>query len=329
MRHALLTIITAALPLGAQPKLLVNAQADTRSAAAGLEREFRVLVAAQPQPAWIGYSVPAVRGHNLGCDYVRDGVNGSGVVHLEPPDHAVILFRVESNAVDRIRTVSPDCEIDGGGVPVHWLSDVKPAESVALLATFIPQREHFGDGMLSAIAVHADPTADSVLEGFLKPDQPETLRERAVSWLVRTRGNRGIADAKNVIANDPIERVRERAVSALGSSKQQEAADLLVSIARDNTNARLRAQAISGLARRQGPAVIPTLTNAVENDPDPQVRRRAVAAMRNLPDGAGIPLLIQLVKTTKNAEVRKQAMNSLGQSRDPRAMAFFEEVLKR
>ena len=43
-----------ALPLAAQPKLLVNAQVDTRSAAAGLEQTFRPLVTAQPQPAWIG-----------------------------------------------------------------------------------------------------------------------------------------------------------------------------------------------------------------------------------------------------------------------------------
>ena len=42
----------------------------------------------------------------------------------------------------------------------------------------------------------------------------------------------------------------------------------------------------------------------------------------------GIPVLIQMVKTTQNAEVRKQAMNTLQNSRDPRAVAYFEEVLK-
>jgi HEAT repeat protein len=47
-----------------------------------------------------------------------------------------------------------------------------------------------------------------------------------------------------------------------------------------------------------------------------------------LPNGEGIPLLIQLAKTSHNAEVRKQAMSSLAQSRDQRAVAFFEEVLK-
>ena len=72
----------------------------------------------------------------MGCDYVRDGWNQPGVIHLEPPDHAVILFRVDNGAVERIRTLSPDCEIDAGNLPVHWLADVKPVESVALLDTF-------------------------------------------------------------------------------------------------------------------------------------------------------------------------------------------------
>ena len=48
-------VFLAVLPLAAQPKLLVNAQTDTRSAAAGLEREVKTLQSAQPQPAWIGY----------------------------------------------------------------------------------------------------------------------------------------------------------------------------------------------------------------------------------------------------------------------------------
>ena len=55
MKRALLSLAIA-LPLAAQPKLLVNAQVDTRSAAAGLEQQFRPLVTAQPQPAWIAYS---------------------------------------------------------------------------------------------------------------------------------------------------------------------------------------------------------------------------------------------------------------------------------
>ncbi len=130
--------------LAAQPKLLVNANLDTHSAGGGLEAAYKSQLAAQPQPAWIGWAVPAVRTYNMGCEYVfRDGqcTPGQGVVHLEPPDHAIILIRVDQGAVSRVRYVSPDCEIDAGGAPIHWLTDVQPAQSVALLATLVSERE--------------------------------------------------------------------------------------------------------------------------------------------------------------------------------------------
>ena len=59
------------------------------------------------------------------------------------------------------------------------------------------------------------------------------------------------------------------------------------------------------------------------------LKRRAVGALQSMPDGEGIPLLIQLAKATRDNDVRKQAMSSLGQSRDGRAISFFEEVLKK
>ena len=323
-----LWLMAAALPLAAQPKLLVNAQLDKRSAAAGLEQTFRPMVTAQPQPAWIAYSVPSTR-VGLGCDYVRDGWSQPGVIHLEPPDHAVILFRVDNGAVERIRTLSPDCEIDAGNLPLHWLEDVKPAESVALLDTFATQRERFMDGAMTAIASHGDPAADAALQRFLAPNQPESIRLRVVSWYGGTRGRRGFDVLKGLIANDPSDRVRERAISTLGNSKEPEALDLLIATARKDPNSRMRMQAISALNRHSGAKVLATLKDAIESDPDVQVKRRAVSSLQSMPDGEGIPLLIQLARATRDNDVRKQAMSSLGNSRDGRALTFFEEVLKK
>jgi len=324
----LLCVMSAALPLVAQPKLLINAKMDTRPASGGLEQVFRPLVTAQPQPAWIGWIVPATR-TNRGCDYVRDGLEQRGVIHLETPDTAIILIRVEGGSVDRIRSLSPDCEIDAGDLPVHWLSGVKPAESVALLDTYAAQRERYMDSALSAIAAHSDAAADAALLRYLAPTQPETLRLRVVSWFGAPRGRRGFDILKNLIASDPSERVRERAISTLGNGREPEALELLISIARKDPNARMRMQALSTLNRFPGAKVVNALKEAIESDPDVQVKRRAVSALQTMPDGEGVPVLIQLAKTAENADVRKQAMNSLQQSRDGRALSFFEEVLKK
>ncbi len=326
------TVAVFASLASAQPKLLVNANLDTKSASGGLEAVYRPLITAQPQPAWIGWAVAAERSYNnsMGCEYVfRDGQAspGQGVVHLEPPDHAVILIRVDQGAVSRVRYVSPDCEIDAGGAPMHWFTDVQPAQSVALLATLVTEREPGFSNAMGAIAMHADASADQALDRFVGAQQPLSIRQRAVSLLATERGHHGFEVVKGLIANDKDDRVRERAVTALGSSKDPGALDLLLETARRNTDPKLRAQAVQTLSRRPEPKILDTLRAAID-DPDANVQRRAIATLTSLPDGEGIPLLIQVIKTTKDAQVKKQAMNSLQNSRDPRALTFFEDVLK-
>ena len=56
--------------------------------------------------------------------------------------------------------------------------------------------------------------------------------------------------------------------------------------------------------------------------------KRAVFALSQLPKEEGVPLLINIARTNRNPVVRKQAMFWLGQSRDARALAFFEEILR-
>ncbi len=261
-------LILAALPLAAQPKLLVNAQVNVRTAQAGLATAVKEIVASSALPAWIGYTVPALKvrgsGSISGCDYVRDGGATAGVVHLEPADEAVILFRVERNAVERIRALSAYCEIDAGGLPVHWIQDAKANESVALLTTFTADSSSLGDGAMSAIAAHGDGAASAALERFLAADEPEWQKLRAVSRFAS-----------------------------------------------------------------RGPAGIDVLRRLISSDTSQNVRRRAASALANVPEGAGVPVLIDLARTSQDIAIRKQAMTSLQQSRDTRAIAFFEEVLKK
>jgi len=325
-----LWLAAATLPLAAQPKLLVDAKPDTRSAAAGLEREFQALTAAQPQPAWIGYSVPVLAGAGLGCEWVSpDGGWAPGVVHLEPPDHMVVLFRVEANAVERVRALSPDCEIDAGGLPVHWLTDVQPAQSVALLAGLAGARNRAAEGAAGVLGMHADPAADAALERLAASEQPDSVRQRAAYALGSSNGGRRFEILRRLLTAGVPEAVGQRAIAGLGASKAPEAVDFLISLARGDKNPQIRAQAVFALSRKSEPKALDAIVAAVAGDPDEQVRRRAVSALQSLPDGAGVPLLIQVVGSNSNASVRKQAMSSLSQSRDPRAVSFLEEMLKK
>ncbi len=241
--------LLAVLPAAAQPKLLINTQVDTRSAATGLERQFRsLLTAGSSTPAWIGYSVPSVRSFNLGCEYVSPGGRTvPGVVHLEPPQEAIILFRVVGGAVDRVRALSPDCEIDAGGVPVHWLTDVRPAESVVLLGAIdLPEA-------VMAIAMHADTSADAALERMMGSSQPDAVRRRAVFWMGAARGSRGLEALKQLLATESDSAMRERAISGVAASSAPEAVDLLIATARQDKDVRVRRQAMNAIGRSRDP----------------------------------------------------------------------------
>lgn len=344
----------AAAQTAPQPRV-TNAQMETRPAAAGLEKEFRAIVSSHAASAWIGYSAPLIPGEHQMCCYSSvDNWNGSaccgicrlegktdgGVnmqsepVKLEGPRNMFVLFRIEQGRVQKIRSFSEDCQIDAGGVPFIWLTDARPAESVALLTSFVvngdldtKEGERTSHSALSAIALHGDASADRALESFVAPNQPESLRRNTAFWLGSARGKRGYELLRRMAQDDLSEHVRNQVTFALSVSREPEALPELIRMAKSDSSTRVRGQALFWLAQKAGKKAAGTITEAIESDPDTDVKKRAVFALSQLPKDEGVLLLIQVARSNRNPVVRKQAMFWLGQSNDPRALAFIEEVL--
>ncbi|MGH9629309.1 MAG: HEAT repeat domain-containing protein, partial [Bryobacteraceae bacterium] len=201
----------------------------------------------------------------------RQGQNAQRPIQLEPPSESHVLFRVEQKQVVKIRMFSADCELDAGGRAVYWLTGVRPGESISLLSSFLRAREgaskesrRMPEAAMAAIALHADPGADTVLIERARNDQDPHTRGQALFWLSQRAGRKAASEIRNAIENDPDVKVKERAVFALSQLKDE-----------------------------------------------------------------GVPLLIEVARTNRSREVRKKAMFWLGQSKDPRALDFFEEVLTR
>jgi HEAT repeat protein len=350
------------VPLSAAPYAqgrISNARTETRSAAQGLENEMRA-AAARGGVTWVGYRVPMVAGPRQMCcfDSVTSDTgaccgmcrleSGSGVsmstgnslygrdsrIALEPATEFLVLARFEAGAVVRVRTFTPDCDVDAGNLPLVWLNDVKPDESVAWLTSIVlraPEtgelRERAGKTAIAAIALHNAPAADRALESFVAPTRPEGLRADTAFWLGSARGEPGVRLLTRMIANDPSEKVRDKVAFGLSVSKAPAALATLVNAARNDQSRKVRGQALFWLAQRAGKDVVATITAAIDNDPDTEVKKKAVFALSQMPKDEGVPRLIEVASTNRNPEVRKQAMFWLGQSNDPRAVKFFEDIL--
>ena len=151
---------------------------------------------------------------------------------------------------------------------------------------------------------------------------------RTVTWLT------GVAPAQSTsflaaLAGQPgtRRRVVRGALAALAQHGNAESVLALLRLARSAADAHVRGDALFWVAQRAGDDAASAITEAIASDPDTEVRKRAVFALSQLPAGEGVPRLIDLARTNRHPAVRKQAMFWLGQSKDPRALAFFEEVL--
>jgi len=339
-----------------QPARIVNAKQETRSAESGLERLLQGIVGAQTEPAWVGYLVPAVARRSVGCcsnwggsqgdctgcrledkqEGIRSTTEGPKSVKLEAPTEIVVLYRITQKQLQKIRTFSADCELDFGGLPLIWLNDVKPAESLRWLGSVatdasVDNREgrRRADGAIMAIAHHQTPEADRFLETFAVASRPLELRKQAAFWMGTVRGRTGYESLRRLVREDTNEKFREHITFALSQSQEPDAILTLIQTAREDTSARVRGQALFWLAQKAGRRAAEAITAAIDQDPETQVKKKAVFALHQLPRDEGIPLLIQVARNNKNAVVRKEAMFWLGQSNDSRALEFFEEVLSK
>jgi HEAT repeat protein len=81
--------------------------------------------------------------------------------------------------------------------------------------------------------------------------------------------------------------------------------------------------------RRAGTAGAANVRSIIEADADQNVKNRGVSALASLPNNAGVAPLIDLARTSPQQSVRKEAVTALGRTKDPRAVAYLEELLRR
>jgi hypothetical protein len=359
-RHAIAIFLACNIAMAAAQKPKIsNAKLQELSTSAGLKATVDGLVQKQTAPLWIGYRIPAAaKDRTMCCFDSGDGIqsgkskccmgckleSGSGssfngtVSDCSPPEplpYAFIFFRAEQKQITKIRVYSADCPLDFAGLPLYWLEDVKPEQSVELLTGLALAQEsgsmdwdrNQAHQAVMAIALHDAAAADAALEKMIQPGQRQSLRENAAFWLGVERGKEGLELLRKYVRDDPDDRVREKSTFAFSQSKEPEALKDLIGMARHDQSPRVRSQAIFWLAQKGSKKAAEQITDAIENDPETEVKKKAVFALSQMHDAEAVPRLITLARTNKNAVVRKQAIFWLGQMNDSRALDFLEEIL--
>jgi hypothetical protein len=255
-------------------------------------------IAAKGGVAWVEYRVPLVGGPRRMCCFdsaAQRGADCCGRCRLEGRDGVVLNSSTQPEpAASRIV--------------------VEPPSEMRLFARI----ENRSVTRLRVFSLDCDVDAEGVtvttLSGISVDD--------SVAWLAALLRSAG--DPSSTLNS-----VHLPALSALALHPGEAPGKVLVALARSDQRPRIRSQALFWLSQRAGDQALATIGTAVSDDPELEVKRRAVFALSQLPRGEGVPLLIDLARTHRLPEVRRQAMFWLGQSKDPRALEFFEEILAR
>lgn len=321
-------------------------------------RTMSDLIARADGPAWVGYSVPAVAGERTICCGNWRGCC-SGTCHLEKErgtnimdmsddeevileagGSVVILLRIDGSgkggSVTKIRAASPECGLNAGSRPFHWLTGVEPSQSIAWLSSRLDAGRPRNDGVshddtgeaIMAIALHHDAGADAALEKLAAKGRSREEREQATFWMGNLRGRRGYETLRRMLREEGDSEIKEKVIFALSQSPVPEATDALIDTARNDDDSEVRGEALFWLAQMAAERADAAIADAIENDPETDVKKKAVFALSQLPSERGVPLLINVARTHRNPAIRKEAMFWLGQSGDPRALEYFEEILE-
>jgi hypothetical protein len=333
-----------------------NGRVETRQTTA-IDREVAALTNIAGDGLWVGWRVPIADGQRGGCCTYNDDVRGCFVendgsissvragtpatttpaaVSLDAGTGLVILARLTDRGLERLRTLGDDCPLDAAGKTVYWLQGVTPAESLKYLDGLIQlapfssgiASEGLRDTALSAVARHRDAGADAIIDRLATNDIDSPLRRSARRLLGSSRGAHGYATLARLLEQEKLPEIRRQLVVAIGASRQPQAVDVLLRLAKTDWDAKVRGEAVYHLPPLGGPRVIPDVNAIIASDAVDTVKQRAVQGLGRLAAPETVPLLIQLAGST-NAVVKKEAVTALSRSKDPKAVAYMEELIRR
>jgi hypothetical protein len=339
-----------------------NGRVETRTATS-LDREIAAAAAsAIDQAVWVAWREPMIDGARNMCSFYSDrdypngirgdvldgGMNGdwrppqiapsTAPAQLEGGTEVVMLARIVDKRIERLHTIGDDCPIDANGRTVFVLAGITPAESLRYLETLLrPDYANMTRGgaqsliteASAALALHKDAGADTILDQLATADSDATTRQRAMSLLGTNRGAHGFDTLRRLLSTDHATTDRRAIVTAIASTRQPTTGDVLLDLAKNDPDAEVRAKAVYYVPARSGDRAISDVVAIVDKDPNTTVKEQGVAGLGQLPKDGGLTALIQLARTSTNATVRKAAVTQIGRSKDPRAVAFLEEIIAR
>ncbi|MCJ7525467.1 MAG: HEAT repeat domain-containing protein [Candidatus Aminicenantes bacterium] len=162
---------------------------------------------------------------------------------------------------------------------------------------------------------------------LLAPDREYDLGGERLAWLGTADEVQGLEFIRGLLSQEPDRNLRKDLVFALYLFHGSDAVSELIGLARRDPDPAVRKDAIFWLGQKASAAAIKALGEVIASPEALDIKKHAVFALSQLPEDKGTPMLMQIARKNPHPRLRKEAIFWLGQSGDPSALDFFEEIL--
>jgi len=212
---------------------------------------------------------------------------------------------------------------------VFWLGQVRADRAVPLLEDLLKNSadKEIKNKALFALSQQSAARAGQVLRDFAERDsEDEELREQAIFWLGQKSGEDNANYLKGLYGRMKTDALKEKIIFSL--SQRRGNGEWVMNIALDpKESIEMRKHALFW-AGQNGGASTEAFASLYDKMTDQEIKEQLIFVLSQRGrDGRALEKLMEIAKSDKDKELRSKAIFWLGQSRDPRAAKFLEDLI--
>ncbi|MDT7605453.1 MAG: hypothetical protein QOF61_3450 [Acidobacteriota bacterium] len=213
---------------------------------------------------------------------------------------------------------------------IHWLGEREDTTADDLMQIYNADRtREIRSQILHAFSEMDDPAAaQKLLEAARAGDDPD-LRKSAIHWLGEKNSEAVVDELMRLYDADQSRDVKMQILHSFSEMENAKARAKLMEVARGGSDLELRAFAIRRLADNgDSPQTVQMLASLYDTEKNLEVKGSILHALSDSRQKAALQKLMEVARRDQSVELRKLAIRLIGESRDPEALKFLEDLLK-
>jgi len=232
-----------------------------------------------------------------------------------------------------MQTAKTDPDQETREQAVFWLGQVRSDRAVTLLEDVLKNStdKEIKDKALFALSQHNSDRAGRILRDFAEREsENEELREQAIFWLGQKRSEENANYLKGLYTRVKKDALKEKIIFSLSQQRAFGNSEWIMNIALDSKEStEMRKQALFW-AGQNGGATTESFAALYDKMTDPELKEQLIFVFSQRGrDSKAVDKLMDIAKNDKDREMRSKAVFWLGQSRDPRAVKFLEDLISK